>query len=132
MNSKSSIVALYLFSKKGGELHILCSLRGETAPTCPNMYNVPCGHCNEGESLEHAVIRELYEETNIVLSEEAIVRLPSNYVVNYGAFLLNNPEPTNGDNENCNTCWVPVKEAIKMPFMGSQARKIKQFTEFIV
>lgn len=125
----SITVALYLFAKVGGELYILCSRRGSTAPVAPGLYNVPTGHPNEGESLLQAALRELYEETNIVIP--TAVALPSRHSKNFGAFITSLPIPTNGDHENEDTHWELISNIDSLEFAFGQAHSIKKFSKYI-
>lgn len=122
-------VALYLFAKVGGELYILCSLRGSTATVAPGLYNVPTGHVSEGESLLQAALRELYEETNIAIP--TAVALPSRHIKNFGAFITSLPTPTDGDHENEDTHWELVSNIDFLKFAFGQAHRIKKFSKYI-
>jgi len=51
--------------KSGDKVLIL--KRGGTAPWMPNMWNLPVGGVEEGESLESAAIRECQEESGITI-----------------------------------------------------------------
>ena len=53
---------------------LLCK-RSPDAATLPGHWSVPAGRVDAGERLVHAAIRELYEETRILLKEEELERL---------------------------------------------------------
>jgi 8-oxo-dGTP pyrophosphatase MutT (NUDIX family) len=53
---------------------LLCKRNAEAA-TLPNYWSVPAGRVEVGERLVHAALRELYEETRILLTEEQLERL---------------------------------------------------------
>jgi 8-oxo-dGTP pyrophosphatase MutT (NUDIX family) len=57
---KSSTVAII-----NRDNQVLILLRGKTAPWMPSKYCLPGGKVEENESLVHAAVRELLEETNI-------------------------------------------------------------------
>lgn len=63
---KSSTVALISNNK------LLLLKRGETAPWNPGKYCLPGGKLEANETLLEAAIRELYEETNIVLKSDQL------------------------------------------------------------
>ena len=56
---------------------LLCKRNAESA-TLPNYWSVPAGRVEAGERLVHAALRELYEETRILLAEEQLERLGVN------------------------------------------------------
>lgn len=60
MSQKSSTVAIINQDNK-----VLILRRGKTAPWMPGRYCLPGGKVEENESLAHAAVRELLEETNI-------------------------------------------------------------------
>lgn len=45
--------------------HVLIIRRSHTEGFLPGRWGVPCGKIDEGESAQHAVLRELYEETGL-------------------------------------------------------------------
>ena len=70
---KSSTVALISSNK------ILLLKRGETAPWQPNKYCLPGGGVEVNENLIDAGIRELFEETGIILETSQLTPLTINY-----------------------------------------------------
>ena len=66
--NKRKVVAAVII--KDGKVLIL--QRGETAPWMPRKWNLPGGMVDAGETNEEAVVREIKEETNIVISEKDI------------------------------------------------------------
>lgn len=60
MSQKSSTIAVINQDNK-----VLILRRGKTAPWMPGKYCLPGGIVQENESLVHAAVRELLEETNI-------------------------------------------------------------------
>lgn len=70
---KSSTVALISNNK------LLLLKRGNTAPWQPNKYCLPGGGVDKNESLIEAAIRELREETNVILEDSYLTPLTINY-----------------------------------------------------
>jgi len=56
-------VDIVIFSLRGGSLQVLLVKRG--VPPFEGQYAIPGGFLREGESLEQAALRELYEETGV-------------------------------------------------------------------
>ena len=62
-----------IFAKdKNNELHILITKRGKHVESSPDMYCVPGGFLDFDEDLPNCVIREVYEETGLVLDRQLI------------------------------------------------------------
>ena len=78
MSQKFSSVAVINRDKK-----VLLLKRGSTAPYNPDNYCFPGGTVEYNESLEQAAIRELYEETGIVVRDDSLTKMvivyPSGY-----------------------------------------------------
>lgn len=71
--SRSIAVNACIFGKdKNGELHVLIEKRGKTVVSSPDMYCVPGGFLDFNEDLIQCVIREVYEETGLVLERQLI------------------------------------------------------------
>lgn len=110
----------YIFCKnKYNEWCVLGGKRGATAPSCPNMFNVPVGMREEGETAQECAQRECYEETNLNIplskfqfvekEEWAKGKIGSNFVV-----ILDNTTDNyhvgNGDGENDRFQWIPINQ----------------------
>lgn len=74
---KSATVALISNNK------LLLLRRGQSAPWMPGRYCLPGGKLEKDERLVDCAIRELYEETGIVLSPEVLVPSSINYKNDY-------------------------------------------------
>lgn len=72
-NQKSATVAI---------LHnnnVLLLKRGDSAPWMPGRFCLPGGRLETNESLEDCALREVYEETNIVLVRDSLVPFEIKY-----------------------------------------------------
>ena len=54
-----------LVAKREGDVHILLDHRSPARSFFPNVWDLPGGHCEPGESCEQALVRELQEEIGI-------------------------------------------------------------------
>jgi len=70
---KSATVALISSNK------LLLLKRGESAPWNPNRYCLPGGKLEDNETLVDCAVRELYEETSIVLKSNQLTPLTISY-----------------------------------------------------
>ena len=70
-----AVVVFYVAQDKDGEQYILVTQRGKGTPDPEYVgkYCVPCGYLDYDETIQEAVIRELYEETGVrVVSTDEI------------------------------------------------------------
>lgn len=72
--SRSIAVSGFIFGKcqYNNQYYILANKRGSGCVDYPGYWNCPCGYLDYDENLNQAMIRELYEETGIQLSETDI------------------------------------------------------------
>lgn len=71
--SRSIAINCLIFAKdKNNDLHILITKRGKSAVSSPDMYCVPGGFLDFDEDLITCVIREVYEETGLILSRQLV------------------------------------------------------------
>lgn len=112
--------ASYIFCKnKLNQLCILAGKRGSTAPSCPNMYNVPTGMREFNETPQQCAQRETYEETNLNISADKFKYIDSeewakgkfgaNFVVQLDGF-IDEYRIGNGDGENSKFQWISIDE----------------------
>ena len=59
----------------GYDKEVLLCKRNAEAATLPSYWSVPAGRVEGGERLVHAALRELYEETRILLQEDQLERV---------------------------------------------------------
>ena len=108
---KSSTVALISNNK------LLLLKRGETAPWNPGRYCLPGGKIEDNESLVDCAIRELYEETGIVLKSNQLTPLTINYhQYSKTVFVCNNESSysVNLNWEHSEYVWASYKESFLM------------------
>lgn len=71
--SRSIAVNCLIFAKdKNNDLHILITKRGKHVESSPDTYCVPGGFLDFDEDLPNCVIREVYEETGLLLDRQLI------------------------------------------------------------
>jgi 8-oxo-dGTP pyrophosphatase MutT (NUDIX family) len=105
---KSATVALISDNK------LLLLKRGDTAPWMPNKYCLPGGGVDKNESLIEAAIRELVEETSIVLNSNQLTPLTISYPkYSKVVFVCNNDNnySVQLNWEHSDYIWVSYKES---------------------
>ena len=71
--SRSMATSLFLFCKdKNGIMHVLASERGKGAPDFQGYWNCTCGYLDFNETTKQCALRELREETGVVINENQI------------------------------------------------------------
>lgn len=131
----------YIFCKNEmNEWCILGGKRGASAPSCPNMYNIPVGMREEGETAQECAQRECYEETNLNIplskfkfvnkEEWAKGKVGANYIVildgnihNYNIGL--------GDGENDKFKWIPMTQINKVPWAYNMDKTVMKMYTYI-
>jgi len=100
---------------------ILIIKRSKKSRTGAGKWDIPGGHVDEGDkSIEEAAIRELYEEVNIVCSEDRLIYLGrhdwyDDKVYYYATLAKNNdvkllPNPESGFIEHTKYKWVTIDQ----------------------
>ena len=111
---KSSNVALISNNK------LLLLKRGDSAPWNPGRYCLPGGKLEDNEDLVTCAIRELQEETSIVLRAYQLMPLTINYPKYSKTIFINNsdePHPVTLNWEHTNYFWASYKESFQMPLV---------------
>lgn len=71
--SRSMATAIFVFCKdKDGDWCVLASERGEDAADFRGFWNCTCGYLDFDETLKDCAMRELYEETGILIDEDIV------------------------------------------------------------
>lgn len=116
MSQKFSSVAVIDRNKK-----ILLLKRGSTAPWNPNNYCFPGGTVESNESLEQAAIRELYEETGIVVDsnnlEKMVIVYPSGYKKIIFVTKVDDAE-VRLNYEHTHYVWANLDESLNYPMVN--------------
>lgn len=131
--------AVYIFAKnENNEWCVLGAKRGSTAPSCPNMYNVPVG-MREGydKTIYDCAIREVDEETGIRFSRNELEfieteewgkgKVGSNFRI-----ICNKPTYEyrigNGDGENSRFQWISLNDINKVKWAYGMDRNIMKLS----
>jgi 8-oxo-dGTP pyrophosphatase MutT (NUDIX family) len=71
--SRSMASAMFVFCKdKAGNWYVLASERGEEAADFRGFWNCSCGYLDYNETTKDCAMRELYEETGILIDEDVV------------------------------------------------------------
>jgi len=102
---------------------VLMARRSATRRNYPNTWSFPGGHVEEGETIEHALTRELSEEIGVQVRSSFFLQRfvaqsdgPDNPVT-FHFFAVNKwaGEPENLGDEHSELRWVNIGEAPSMP-----------------
>jgi len=113
IDNKRKVVAAAII--KGNKILIL--QRGDTAPWMPGKWNLPGGMVDSGENNEHAVVREIKEETNIVISEKDVESMGyfdgGSYILEtFKAYTNSNELPDNIYNADDRNSKLPISDEL--------------------
>ena len=157
--SRSVAVAYQLHAILGDDRYVLLCKRGKEAIGGPSKWCLPCGYLDWDESGERAVIRELWEETGLVLTDVLfeekskviksylhdpwkVVSDPhlderQNVTLHYGTILQRSddmlPMPSNKNaapGEIDEVRWINIKDLESIDFAFNHDRRIKEFISF--
>ena len=92
--SRSNTVSLYVFGyDKNRVMYTLISKRGNNLTKGRGKWNVVTGYLDYNETLEHAAVRECWEETGVKIDEKKLINMG-----------------TNSRKETVNTCFCVLLE----------------------
>jgi 8-oxo-dGTP diphosphatase len=120
------------FIKSGDKLLFLHRSEGDQG----NLWGLPGGSVEKGETLKEAMFREIKEETNISLKDEEVVYLKKIYVrypkkdFNYHMFyaeLKKMPEVKTNPEEHKGFLWITPEDAMKLPLVLDGKECIEMF-----
>lgn len=66
--ARNVAVVCFVIASRNGKWYILANKRGEGVPDYKGYWNAPCGYLDFDETVEQAVIREVFEETGVKLN----------------------------------------------------------------
>jgi len=112
---------------------ILLGKRSKQKKIYPNVWDLIGGHCEEGETPEQALVRELHEELDIVPIEFkrlCVLGEPNSHLYGeyaYHVFLVTAWEGTpcnNAPHEHSEIRWFPIPEAVSLELAYPQYPEI--------
>lgn len=131
--------ASYIYCKDmRGNLCVLAGKRGATAPSAPNLYNVPVGMRERGESVSECAARECLEETGLSIplgmfkfagtEECAGGRYGANFAVRLNGTTTDYAIGS-GDGENSRFVWIPLSGLSRVSWAYGMDRNILKFAK---
>ena len=121
--SRSVAVTCFVFAPFNGEWCVLANKRGPNTPDFQGYWNCPCGYLDFNETTTQAAMREVYEETGVVLNSVKLWKVMDspkennqNIVFRYYSIIPytfqpnSNTEIRGGEyGEVTAAIWIPVK-----------------------
>ena len=121
--SRSVAVTCFVFAPVDGEWCVLANLRGPNTPDFQGYWNCPCGYLDFNETTAQAAMREVYEETGVVLDKVKLWEISDkpdenrqNIVFRFYTILPKAPELNSdsnargGEKGEVSECdWMPIR-----------------------
>lgn len=141
--SRSMATSLFLFCKdKNDIIHVLASERGNGTPDFQGYWNCPCGYLDFNETTKQCALRELKEETGVVIEEDKLKFIGyedaptanhQNVTFRFGAFIgdktiddFSFSKKGNEKNEVGRIAWIPLNAIDKLDWaFGHKARIVE-------
>lgn len=140
--SRSVAVVPFIFAKnRFNEICILANKRGEGAADFQGLWNVPCGYLDFDETIPQAAVREVFEETGVIVSltDENIVKINSDPTENRQNVSVHLMTMVNGHCEDitlstdhmehdevAEVAWIPLSEIDKYPWAFNHKSTIQE------
>lgn len=106
----------------------------------PGLWGVPAGKVEKGESPDAAALRELFEETGIVIDQTSqiksfgslYIRKPNvDYIYHLFRIELNQFPTVVLSQEHCSFKWVPPLERQKLPLMSGAEEALRRYHRLV-
>jgi 8-oxo-dGTP diphosphatase len=139
---KKAVVAGVLV-KNGKEEYLLVKKPDGVGPYA-GTYLTPGGHVNDGESVESAALRELFEETGVKVTNLEKVMFDDDFTANWSGemvhlimmlyradYVSGDLQPTEGDDDNLEVIkWFTLQE-IRNLKLSPPLRKLLEYLQLI-
>ena len=139
--SRSMATAIFVFCRDaGGNLYVLASERGKGAADFQGYWNCPCGYLDFDETTKQCALRELKEETGVVIDEGKIRFMGyedsptanhQNVTFRFGAYIDDKTiddfvfsKKENEKNEVGKIAWIPTNEIDKFDWAFGHKTRI--------
>lgn len=139
--SRAVAVVGYIFTFDNGKLLVLANKRGKGTPNYQGYWNCPCGYLDFDETLREACVREIAEETNLLVNPKCLMldsiqddpAEDSNQNITFRYWDFNvlykaltiyakGAEPDEVEDAE----WIPVEELDNYQFAFNQEKTIKR------
>ena len=126
---------------KDNDVLLVC--HGEKAGHITGSYGAPGGRIDENETLIHAAVRELEEETGLIAEEKDLIELPEKYDADisrkdgtvmhchHTVFAVRNFTGELRGTEETEPEWVPIENLSSMELLANTEQMAQQALQYV-
>lgn len=139
--ARNMAVVTFVFAPINGEWCVLANMRGKGTPDFQGMWNCPCGYLDYDETTKQAAIREVFEETGVILNHAKFWSFDDNPASNLQNVtfryysIITNPQPNTisvstegrgGEKDEVGAIsWIPLSKVDEFQWAFQHSHLIK-------